>query len=93
MAQLLSGTTIGGRNIVQEFDTHNTDNTKHLSIMTTSGDMIYQGSTSPVRLPKGTDGQVLSLVSGLPQWKTIFTIGNTAPSSPNVNDLWIDTSM
>jgi hypothetical protein len=39
--------------------------------MTTTGDMIYSnpGST-PVRLPIGTAGQVLTTISGLPSWTT-----------------------
>ena len=38
--------------------------------MTASGDIIYGGSSgTPTRLPKGTDGQVLSLSSGIPSWQ------------------------
>ena len=37
--------------------------------MTTSGDTIYGGASGiPTRLPKGTDGQVLKLASGVPSW-------------------------
>src|SRR6185369_17477598 len=37
--------------------------------MTTSGDIIYGGASGlPTRLPKGTDGEVLTLASGLPSW-------------------------
>lgn len=37
--------------------------------MTTSGDIIYGGASgTPTRLPKGTDGQVLTLASGIPSW-------------------------
>jgi hypothetical protein len=40
-----------------------------LSPMTTSGDIIYGGASGTgTRLPKGTDGQVLTLGSGLPSW-------------------------
>jgi hypothetical protein len=53
--------------------------------MTTSGDTIYGGTSgAATRLPKGTDGQVLSLVSGLPAWTatglalTLTTRGDTA---------------
>jgi len=39
--------------------------------MTTAGDTIYGGSSGvPTRLPKGTDGQVYTLVSGVPSWST-----------------------
>jgi hypothetical protein len=37
--------------------------------MTASGDIIYGGTSgAPTRLAKGTDGQVLTLASGLPSW-------------------------
>ena len=39
--------------------------------MTTAGDIIYGGASgAPTRLAKGTDGQVLTLESGLPSWAT-----------------------
>lgn len=39
--------------------------------MTTEGDLIVGGSAgSPARLAKGTDGQVLKMVSGSPAWGT-----------------------
>ncbi len=42
-----------------------------LSPMTTSGDVIYGGSSGAgTRLAKGSDGQVLTLASGLPSWGT-----------------------
>jgi hypothetical protein len=38
--------------------------------MTTSGDVIYGGvSGVPTRLPKGTDGELLTLVAGIPSWE------------------------
>lgn len=37
--------------------------------MTASGDIIYGGASGvPTRLAKGSDGQVLTLASGLPSW-------------------------
>ena len=40
-----------------------------LSPMTTAGDIIYGGTSGTgTRLPKGTDGQVLTLASGVPTW-------------------------
>lgn len=40
-----------------------------LSPMSASGDMIYGGASGTgTRLPKGSDGQVLTLASGLPSW-------------------------
>lgn len=41
-----------------------------LSPMTTSGDVIYGGASGTgTRLAKGSDGQILTLVSGLPAWQ------------------------
>lgn len=37
-----------------------------------SGDMIYYGTGGrPFRLAKGTDGEILTLVSGLPSWEAV----------------------
>ena len=33
-----------------------------------AGDVLYHNGTNYVRLPKGTDGQVLKLASGVPTW-------------------------
>lgn len=44
----------------------------------TSGDTIYFNDTNWVRLPKGTDGQLLTLASGLPSWSTA---GVAAPAA------------
>ena len=42
-----------------------------LSPMTTAGDIIYGGTSGTgTRLPKGTDGQVLTLASGVPTWSS-----------------------
>jgi hypothetical protein len=68
-----------------------------LSPMSASGDIIYGGvSGTGTRLPKGSDGQVLTLVSGLPDWANAggsvaptiqkFTSGSgtyTLPTSPS----------
>lgn len=41
----------------------------NLSPMTTSGDIIYGGASGTgTRLPKGSDGTVLTLASGVPAW-------------------------
>lgn len=41
------------------------------SIGTAAGDMIYfSSSATPVRLPIGSNGQVLTLSNGLPSWQT-----------------------
>lgn len=47
-----------------------------LSPMTTSGDIIYGGASGTgTRLAKGTDGQVLTLASGIPSWITVSGSG------------------
>ena len=50
-----------------------------LSPMTTSGDIIYGGTSGTgTRLGKGTDGQVLTLASGVPSWSTPAATGLTS---------------
>lgn len=64
-----------------------------LSPMTTSGDIIYGGASGTgTRLAKGTDGQVLTLASGLPSWATASASGaNTALS--NLASVAINTTL
>ena len=39
------------------------------SVLTTQGDLVYYSGTAPVRLPVGTDGQILQVNSdGIPEW-------------------------
>jgi hypothetical protein len=39
------------------------------TVLTTAGDVLYENNTPELaRLPKGTDGDVLTLASGLPSW-------------------------
>ena len=46
-----------------------------LSPMTTEGDIIYGGTSGTgTRLAKGTDGQVLTLASGVPTWTSGVSI-------------------
>jgi hypothetical protein len=59
-----------------------------LSPMTTAGDIIYGGTAGTgTRLAKGTDGQVLTLASGVPSWATPTGISALAAigSTPNAN--------
>lgn len=58
-----SGTTLGAFNT--------------LSPLTTNGDLLTYNSGNNVRLPIGSSGQVLSVVSGLPAW-----VNPSAVSSP-----------
>jgi hypothetical protein len=41
-----------------------------LSPMSTQGDLIYEATATGTRLPIGTSGQVLTVVTGLPTWAT-----------------------
>lgn len=46
-----------------------TDPSAFLQPMTATGDIIYQAANGrPTRLPIGTNGQVLTVVGGLPAW-------------------------
>ena len=62
-----------------------------------TGDIYYRDSASNfVRLPVGSNSQTLNVVDGTPGWTTMFsgfntiTVSTTAPSSPNIGDLWVD---
>lgn len=46
---------------------------KDLSGYFDAGDILYHNGTSYVRLPKGTNGQVLTMVNGLPAWADATT--------------------
>jgi hypothetical protein len=47
-----------------------------LSPMSASGDIIYGGASGTgTRLPKGSDGQVCTLASGLPSWASVTVSG------------------
>lgn len=39
-----------------------------------AGDIVYRTATAWARLAKGTNGQILSLVSGLPAWANVKTV-------------------
>jgi hypothetical protein len=58
-----------------------------LSVLTTTGDMVYYGGAGPTRLPVGTEGQVLRVGSaGVPEWVTWGEIENTYYVSPTGED-------
>ena len=47
------------------------------SVMTTQGDMIYQGQAGPTRLPIGSSGQILGVTpSGIPAWNYFGVVSN-----------------
>lgn len=55
-------------------------------IITASGDIIYgSGAHTAARLAKGSDGQVLTLASGLPSWATAAAGGNIPVAGALVN--------
>ena len=57
-----------------------------LSPMSASGDIIYGGvSGTGTRLPKGSDTQILTLVSGLPAWAAPATAGTVTSVSGTAN--------
>jgi hypothetical protein len=39
-----------------------------LEVLTTQGDLLYQGASTGQRLPIGTSGQVLKVANGIPAW-------------------------
>ena len=56
--------------------------------LTTQGDMVYYGANGPVRLPLGTDGQVLRVNGDQPTWKYYGELQNivyVAPSGADVS--------
>lgn len=56
-----------------------------LSPMTTSGDLIYGGTSgAATRLPKGSDGSVLKLTSGLPTWGSFTSINSPGATLPTL---------
>lgn len=74
------------------------------STWTTKGDILAASAAGvPARTAVGTDGQVLTADSAQTngiRWSTPFrgintasvTVGTTAPTSPAVGDLWVDTN-
>lgn len=63
------------------------------------GDLYYRDSSGNfIRKAIGSSGQIMTVSGGLPSWNTVLdgtakiTVGTTAPSSPNVGDIWIDTN-
>jgi len=52
------------------------------AVLTTTGDMFYYGANGPTRLPIGTDGQVLRVVSNQPAWQYYGQINNIVYVSP-----------
>lgn len=76
MAQLKPGTTIGGRNIVQELDSHKNDKVAHIDYAVASGTNTYTANIQGIT----------ALVEGL-SVKIKFQNANTGASTLNINGL------
>ena len=52
---------------------------RHLSVPMSpkNGDMFYSNGTNFVKIPVGTNGQILKLVNGIPTWASMGTTGPT----------------
>jgi len=67
-----------------------------LSPMTTAGDIIYENATpTPARLPIGSTGQVLTVISGLPSWQPTsgtltVTEDNITLASGDITNQYVD---
>ena len=56
------------------------------SVLTTDGDTYYYSANGPARLPVGTDGQVLRVKSGYPEWAYYGIINNLVYVAPTGED-------
>lgn len=57
------------------------------------GDVQYQGNTTPIRLPIGNNGQVLTVAnSGLPQWANAFTLSSDLNVANSITTIYLNTS-
>ena len=54
--------------------------------LTTQGDMVYYGANGPVRLPIGTDGQILRVDGDTPVWKYYGELQNVVYVAPTGTD-------
>ena len=62
-------------------------------VMTTTGDIVYYDGAGPARLPVGTEGRVLAVTNGIPEWKywgVVPSVYYVGPSGTNgsVTDGW-----
>ncbi len=59
------------------------------AILTIEGDTYYYGANGPTRLPIGSDGQILRVTSGYPEWAYYGVVNNVvyvAPTGTNSED-------
>ena len=52
------------------------------AVLTTRGDIFYYSPNGPARLPIGTDGQVLRVTNGYPQWDSYGLVNNLVFVAP-----------
>lgn len=65
-----------------------------------TGDVYYRDASGNfIRLAAGSTNSILRIVGGVPSWQPGGTaaarnmsVGTTAPGSPSVGDLWVDTN-
>ena len=57
------------------------------AVLTTEGDTFFYGPTGATRLPIGTEGQILRVTEGYPEWMTYGLIHNIVYVGPNGVDL------
>jgi len=73
-------------------------NAKLTNPMTTNGDLITTAAATPSRIAVGTNGQVLTVVSGAPAWAAapggtqIIANGNTGDVTANASDTYLTGS-
>lgn len=65
----------------------------------TTGDMYYRDASGNfIRMPVGSNNQIMTIDGGIPTWSTVIdgakkiTVSTNQPSSPAVGDLWIDSN-
>ena len=56
------------------------------AVLTTEGDMFYYGANGPTRLPIGSDGQVLRVNNGIPEWEYYGLVNNIVYVAPSGED-------
>ena len=79
------GSLIAGENVETALQEIATD-INRLDVLTTRGDIIYRGATSPARLPKGNANQVLTQGINDPAWVTpTVTAANVSLADANEN--------
>ena len=70
-ATITRGQTFNNREYITNVKLHNLVDLATWAITSqATGDLAYYDGTNWLRLPKGTDGDILTMVSGVPAWVT-----------------------